>query len=448
MDGQSGTTKLRSENQMDDLIIGEKQTYPAQSETFEAYLENETNEKMNKDAKTRKTDGYSETYEVVLKCENQSEDDHNDNKLDTKSGNETPKETQCDLEEQLEVNTLEKHLEVYTLGEQLEVNKNTRKRKRKPIPKIVFDEKEKEERRMSANIMERNRMKSMNDALCCLRDKLPDEFKLRNKKMSKIRTLRVAIGYIRSLSDLVKADDIARQEQIAMRQTYLQGHYNYLRSLGLSGQFCGQPGESMYFPYGVIPDRVNMPGMFLSPQRHISQIPIPYFPFMTPKKPTPNKSNFVGPYTPSNDVVGISDTPIKNNETTPNTPGGSSCGLPVSSPFNCGNEIDRKHFFQSPETYPACSPLNLVSKFSSSCSRNATYQRKNKRSVSASFSSPLIERNSYELNTSFLSSASDDILDNVQGRQDNFGMEGVFPPPEERESEKETQIFPQQEYII
>ncbi|XP_067684172.1 neurogenic differentiation factor 2-like [Haliotis asinina] len=68
-----------------------------------------------------------------------------------------------------------------------------------------------EKKRVTANYQERQRMLTLNRALDRLRECLPDQFKVGNRRTSKIRTLRLAASYIKSLGDLLKQDSIIRE---------------------------------------------------------------------------------------------------------------------------------------------------------------------------------------------------------------------------------------------
>jgi transcription factor 1a len=59
--------------------------------------------------------------------------------------------------------------------------------------------------RSAANMRERKRMRTINDAFDGLRLRIPDARE--DKKISKVDTLRMAISYINRLSDLLKACD-------------------------------------------------------------------------------------------------------------------------------------------------------------------------------------------------------------------------------------------------
>ena len=78
-------------------------------------------------------------------------------------------------------------------GEFLRREKGTKK-----FDKLKLSEEEIEERRRAANFMERRRMKKMSTALADLRKCIPQQYHLYHRRMSKIRTLRLAIAYIKA----------------------------------------------------------------------------------------------------------------------------------------------------------------------------------------------------------------------------------------------------------
>lgn len=81
----------------------------------------------------------------------------------------------------------------------------------KKFDKLKLTEEEIEERRRSANYMERRRMKKMSSALADLRKCIPQQYHLYHRRMSKIRTLRLSIAYIKALKDILLKDDQRRQ---------------------------------------------------------------------------------------------------------------------------------------------------------------------------------------------------------------------------------------------
>ena len=81
--------------------------------------------------------------------------------------------------------------------EQESVSGKTRKRRRK-CPQVQVQQ------RHAANMRERKRMQSINDAFEGLRTHIPTL--PYEKRLSKVDTLRLAIGYISFLSELVQSD--------------------------------------------------------------------------------------------------------------------------------------------------------------------------------------------------------------------------------------------------
>ncbi|XP_062577845.1 uncharacterized protein LOC134239699 [Saccostrea cucullata] len=90
----------------------------------------------------------------------------------------------------------------------------------KKFDKLNLSEAEIEERRRSANFMERRRMKKMSSALADLRRCIPQQYHLYHRRMSKIRTLRLAIAYIKALTDMLVKDD-QRRHGLALSQATL-----------------------------------------------------------------------------------------------------------------------------------------------------------------------------------------------------------------------------------
>lgn len=97
-------------------------------------------------------------------------------------------------------------VDLSTDGEFLRREKGTKK-----FDKLKLSEEEIEERRRAANFMERRRMKKMSTALADLRKCIPQQYHLYHRRMSKIRTLRLAIAYIKALKDILIQDDQRRQ---------------------------------------------------------------------------------------------------------------------------------------------------------------------------------------------------------------------------------------------
>ncbi|XP_061179413.1 uncharacterized protein LOC133188038 [Saccostrea echinata] len=90
----------------------------------------------------------------------------------------------------------------------------------KKFDKLNLSEAEIEERRRSANFMERRRMKKMSSALADLRRCIPQQYHLYHRRMSKIRTLRLAIAYIKALTDMLVKDDQRRQVMAMSQATF------------------------------------------------------------------------------------------------------------------------------------------------------------------------------------------------------------------------------------
>nr|KAG5691832.1 hypothetical protein BaRGS_016644 [Batillaria attramentaria] len=79
-------------------------------------------------------------------------------------------------------------------------------KKRGKKRKVPFSDEEAEKKRVLANSQERERMNRLNRALNNLRKALPAEYSLYNRRLSKIRTLRLAINYIKGLSEMLQQD--------------------------------------------------------------------------------------------------------------------------------------------------------------------------------------------------------------------------------------------------
>jgi transcription factor 15 len=82
-------------------------------------------------------------------------------------------------------------------------SKVKKKRRRRRKPRLTGLSKE----RQTANARERTRMRSISDALLHLRYHLPSTVVPKDQKLSKIQTLRLAIGYIADLWQIVKGTD-------------------------------------------------------------------------------------------------------------------------------------------------------------------------------------------------------------------------------------------------
>ncbi|WAR25445.1 OLIG2-like protein [Mya arenaria] len=82
-----------------------------------------------------------------------------------------------------------------------------------------------EHRRLMANCQERVRMQRINVALDVLKQTLPEEYHPCQRRMSKIRTLRCAMDYIRGLSQLLQDDNLRRQHIYGQAKQFVQGIY-------------------------------------------------------------------------------------------------------------------------------------------------------------------------------------------------------------------------------
>lgn len=243
-----------------------------------------------------------------------------------------------------------------------------------------------EAKRRSANVQERHRMQRMSGALQQLKDCLPDEFKLYNKKLSKIRTLRVAINYIRALDNMLKSTPTpVKQEQLPVCTP--GPNVAYLTALGTCTPQSGHVNDtsdvtetrypiptpySAYFP--ASPYWIT--GGLHTPVSRLGHLPKCYD---TPIYPTPTH------YTP---------------DTTPGT-ATSMYGVYHADRSDCG-------------------PHRL----------SGVAKRLVRSSV---YASPFgFGRNVNELDTSFLSAASEDGDVDGPDRFSNdcsFGMEGIYPLP-------------------
>ncbi|XP_052081121.1 uncharacterized protein LOC127719134 [Mytilus californianus] len=102
------------------------------------------------------------------------------------------------------------------------------RRKRKPKKFENLSEIAIEERRNTANVQERKRMKKLSKALEDLRKCIPAEYHVTNRKMSKIRTLKLAVNYIASLTDIIDRDNLLKQQAFHLESQMLHSTYSYL----------------------------------------------------------------------------------------------------------------------------------------------------------------------------------------------------------------------------
>jgi len=92
---------------------------------------------------------------------------------------------------------------------------SNRKRKRRRKPRLTGLSKQ----RQTANARERSRMRSISAAMLQLRYRLPSSFAPREKKLSKIQTLRFAIRYIGDLWDVLQRGESDTVIHSSMRDT-------------------------------------------------------------------------------------------------------------------------------------------------------------------------------------------------------------------------------------
>ena len=98
-----------------------------------------------------------------------------------------------------------------------EMNKN-RERRRRPST-------DSQHQRMVANVRERQRTQSLNDAFACLRNIIPT---LPSDKLSKIQTLRLASSYIHFLYRILEETDHLQEHAIQEPESKYLLAYIYL----------------------------------------------------------------------------------------------------------------------------------------------------------------------------------------------------------------------------
>lgn len=104
--------------------------------------------------------------------------------------------------------------EKYGLRPRTIIKRLQQERTRQEVPKKIVRSKSRpaplsKYRRKTANARERHRMKEINNAFDTLRKALPDtiEVPTTQSSMTKITTLRLAVNYIRALSEVLNAED-------------------------------------------------------------------------------------------------------------------------------------------------------------------------------------------------------------------------------------------------
>ena len=114
----------------------------------------------------------------------------------------------------------------------------------------VEDEEVSERRRQMANNQERVRMHRINVALDVLKNTLPEEYHPCQRRMSKIRTLRSAMDYIRGLSQLIEQDNVRRQHIYTHAKQYVQTMYGQTEPVAdcMYSNMHGISGTTMLTP--------------------------------------------------------------------------------------------------------------------------------------------------------------------------------------------------------
>lgn len=164
-------------------------------------------------------------------------------------------------------------------------------RRRKPKKFRNLSEVDIEERRHTANIQERTRMKKLSKALDELRRCIPTEYHLSNRKMSKIRTLRLATNYIASLSEIINRDNFVKQQAFQFETQMMQSTYSYLapRSRNVTHSFTSYESSMSSCPTPVSP--YHTPFCASSeqrlPRRHLN-----FSPFETPSRKFQGKEEY------------------------------------------------------------------------------------------------------------------------------------------------------------
>ncbi|KAK3584882.1 hypothetical protein CHS0354_023467 [Potamilus streckersoni] len=136
-----------------------------------------------------------------------------------------------------------------------------------------------EKKRLLANCQERKRMQRLNKALEKLRSVLPPQFQLYHRRMSKIRTLRVAMNYIATLTEMLaehsqekKQDaEITVVKQPETPQKFLAYPYMHVCSVPFTPIYPTQPfytGVPGWNSCYETPVRSSQPNLNINP-RHL-----------------------------------------------------------------------------------------------------------------------------------------------------------------------------------
>nr|XP_034305787.1 pancreas transcription factor 1 subunit alpha-like [Crassostrea gigas] len=174
----------------------------------------------------------------------------------------------------------------------------------KKFDKLKLSEEEIEERRRSANYMERRRMKKMSTALADLRKCIPQQYHLYHRRMSKIRTLRLAIAYIKALKDILLKDD-QRRQLVAMSS---QSSFPHGGMRLPHEPFSPMSSSMIIAAYAAHGAQVPKRQLMFSPDLRFQEVPEPRF--QTPR--VPRHSAYQTPV--NNPIYGQSffQTPVLN----------------------------------------------------------------------------------------------------------------------------------------
>jgi hypothetical protein len=95
-------------------------------------------------------------------------------------------------------------------------------------------------------------MKKLSKALEDLRKCIPAEYHISNRKMSKIRTLRLAVNYIASLTEIIERDNVLKQQTYHLENQMLQSTFSYIMPSPMAVQQFIHQGSLPRLPFGII----------------------------------------------------------------------------------------------------------------------------------------------------------------------------------------------------
>ena len=262
------------------------------------------------------------------------------------------------------------------------------------------DDDESESRRLLANTQERVRMQRLNVALEELKKALPPHFHTFQKRLSKIRTLRLAMNYIATLSDLIQKDNARREA--AYRQTL-----QYVHEQGRIPQFSVEGAlVSSINPY--VPDQRPM-----TPALYIPTIATPFHAYLGTLHGLANTNSFETPVqTPPRHQprqLKFHTVPDQTRTRTTETLVAGSTETPVKP---------------QKDNFVLINPGSFTSEISKLQSWHKT----------ETFTSPLVgSRNQNELDLSFLSTGSDGNRDDVEGAARVTSLEDIIDGDDEQD---------------